>query len=76
MHYLSGRFIFDKSEQRGIFDKTFLQPTYFQRKKFNVKVKALSIIINRYLNLRYLCFLNSNDMKCTFSSPTITWMFS
>ena len=52
--------------------KTFLQPTYFWRKKkFNLKVKSLSVINNWYLHLRYLCFLSLNDMKNSNSKPTI-----
>ena len=52
-----------------------IRPNYdqliFKEKKINLKVKTLSIINDWYLNLRYLCFLDSNDLKCSYSKPTI-----
>ena len=51
--------------------RPFYSPLIFQERKFNLKVKTLSIIDNWYVNLRYLCFLNSNEMKCSCRKPTI-----
>ena len=44
---------------------------YSKKKKFQFERKTLSIINNWYLNLRYLSFLNTNDMKCSCSIPTM-----
>ena len=46
---------------------------FLEEKKFNLKVKSLSVINNWYLHLRYLFFLILNYMKCSRSKPKIRY---
>ena len=39
-----------------VMKRLFHSPIIFKEKKFNLKVKSLSILNNWYLQLRYLCF--------------------
>ena len=43
----------------------------FSKKKIQFETLNIACIKNGYLNVCYLCFLNSNDRKCSCSKSTI-----
>ena len=56
--------------------RPFYSPLIFTEKKINFEVKSLSLINNWNLHLCYLGLLRLNDMKCSYSTPTIGCIFN